>query len=396
VQARDRTDLAPADLAADLQSAGFVRLVAPADGDGVAAAGVLARALARVDTPYQVSTAATAGACDDRLARAAELADEADLTVALGPADGPATVLDPVEEPLSVAAFRTATAVADDADPTGVAALAAAGALAGGASLGADALAPVVTALEAADAFERRPGVAVPGVDLADGLAHSTLVHGPFSGDLDRTADALAGVLDEDPTAVSVDDLDEASARAVASTVALRVAGDEAATPYAGTAVERGLRPHVGGPLGTLGGLADVLTASAREAPGAATALAAGHAADPAVAAWRRHADRAHDAVRSAHTGRYDGLLAARVDDAPAPTVARLLARYRSPEPVVLVVGDEEAAAVAREGTVATATRAAADAVEARADVRERRGYVRLDEDADATALIAAFREASP
>ena len=46
-------------VAAALSSASFVRLVASADGDGLAAAGLLARALRRADVPFQVRPPAT-------------------------------------------------------------------------------------------------------------------------------------------------------------------------------------------------------------------------------------------------------------------------------------------------------------------------------------------------
>ncbi|ELZ14097.1 hypothetical protein C478_07679, partial [Natrinema thermotolerans DSM 11552] len=38
-----------------LESAGFVRLIARADGDAIAASALLARALADRDTPYQIT-----------------------------------------------------------------------------------------------------------------------------------------------------------------------------------------------------------------------------------------------------------------------------------------------------------------------------------------------------
>jgi hypothetical protein len=178
----------------------------------------------------------------------------------------------------------------------------------------------------------RRPGVAVPVGDTAAGLAHSTLVHAPFSGSVEDTRERFAGL---------------ENGRAVASAVGLAVTGDEAAVPRGAETVECLLRPRLGGPFETVGGYADVLGALARERPGHAVALTLG--ADPDVlGVWRDHADRAHEWVRQARTSRYDGLFVAHCEEtAPVGTVARLVRDYRSPEPVVLVVAEGQAAVLA-------------------------------------------------
>jgi hypothetical protein len=353
---------AASDIAARLREAGFVRLVAAGTGDGVAAAGLLAGALDRGSVPYQTSVVA--------LPERTERATSADLTVALGrPSAGADLTLGTDGDPAS----RTAFAVARELDPaTRVGVLALAGVLAAGSD-------PDEELLAATD-LERRPGVAVPVADAVEGVAHSTLVHAPFSGSVSETREQLAHLDDR---------------RAVASAVALAVAGDEAGVPRGGTAVERLLRPHVGGPFETVGGYADVLDALARERPGHAVAAALG--ADLSVLpVWRDHAERAHAAVREARTGRYDGLFVARCDGSPpAGTVARLVRDYRSPEPVVLVVADGEAVmlAVPDAGVdVGTAVETAARAVGGSGAGTRTRGRARFD--CESSAFVLEAREA--
>ena len=312
----------PSDLAGSLREAAFVRLVSDATGEALAATGLLARALD--DTPFQASVV--------RPFEDPDRTTEADLTVAVGRAQSAADVA--LTDRAAATAFETARELGT-ADP----ALALAGTIAAGEVDG--------TVAEAATqaGLERRPGVAVPVADLADGLAHSTLFVAPFSGEADAARAAMAD-LDVDPDGTPSDD----DGRRLASLVALAVTED--APPRAADAVQRALRPAVGGPFETVGGYADVLDAVARERPGTAVALALGHEVvrEDALDAWRTHARRAHEAVADATTGRYDGLFVARVDDdAPAPVVARLLRDFRSPEPVALALADDAAAAAAVE-----------------------------------------------
>ncbi|MDS0259169.1 hypothetical protein NDI56_07160 [Haloarcula sp. S1CR25-12] len=364
-------DQAPApaasDLAAALERATFVRLVSDATGDSLAGTGVLARALADDDTPFQASVVAPF-ADPDRTT-------EADLTVALGRTHASADHT--LSATPAATAFQIARELGATADPT----LALAGTVAGG-----DVDGTVADAAERAG-LERRPGLAVPVADLADGLAHSTLLSGPFSGDEDAARAALAGLdLPSEPTA---DDH-----RRVASLVALAVTDD--APERASSALARGLHPYVGGPFETVGGYADVLDAAARAEPGTGIALALGHDSvrERALSAWRTHAERAHHAVAEATTGRYDGLFVARGDGMPVGTVARLVADYHAPEPLVLVVTDGEAAARATDGRdVAATMRTATDSVGGTTAGRGDRARARFD--VPTSELIEAFREAT-
>jgi len=368
---------AASDIAARLREAAFVRLVAAGTGDGVAAAALLADTLETAGVAYQTSVVP--------LPDATTRDTSADLTVALGrPSPQADLALGTDGGPVSPTAFAVAREVgADEAvsrsresEPASRRAvvLALAGALAAGHD-------PDEVLLEpAAEVLERRPGVAVPGTDTADGLAHSTLVHAPFSGSVEATRTQLAGL---------------ETGRAVASMVALAVAGDDAGTPRGAEAVERVLRPHLGGPVETVGGYADVLDALARERPGYAVAVALG--ADLEVLpAWRDHAKRAHEAVREARTGRYDGLFVARCDGpAPVGAVARLMRDYRSPEPVALVVGEGRAAMLATPdapGDVGKILETAAAAVDGEGAGTRTRGRARFD--ADPSAFVLATREA--
>jgi hypothetical protein len=371
-------------VASACRDAGFVRLVATADGDALAATGVLARALAALDVPFQASVAEPPAAPAD--------GTEADVTVALGRADTAVDHAVPAgPTPVSETAFLIATELGDAADPL----LALAGATAAETE-------PSATLVEAA-AADRRPGVAIPTADVADGLGHSTLVHAPFSGEPERVKAALADLnLLADATGDA--DLDGEAHRRVASMVALRTLGAEEASERASRAVERVLRPAVGGPFETVGGYADVLDSVAREQPGTGVALALGHdAREAALDAWRTHGSRAHQTLRSATTGRYDGLFVARGSaadlgvtdptDVPVGTAARLLRDFRSPEPVALFVTDGRAAAAATEDRGLDATmREAADAVDGRGGGTPRRAQARFE--TDTAEFIMAFREA--
>ncbi|WP_128478102.1 exonuclease RecJ [Halorussus pelagicus] len=385
------------DVAAELRETDFVRVLARADGDCLAAAGLLARACADRGVPYQVRV----GRFGETLARPTDSSDEdstdaRDTAVAIG--------LDPATEvhlpgettPASVTAFDAAGELGATPD----AVLALAGVVAAGHPAGAGESAHVLERAREAG-LDRRLGVGVPTDDLVDGLAHSTLAHADYSGDSETVQAALAelGLPAE---------LDEAAHRAVASEFALAVAGREGATDRAAETVERALRPHAipdeesgdagtaSAPFATVEGYADVLEAAARERPGTGVALALGHdARADALDAWRDHAERAHAVLREGTTGRYDGLFVLRTESAPVETVARLLRDFRSPEPVALVVGESEAAAIAvADSAVGAATTEAARAVGGTGGGTPTRGYARFDPETDTKDFLAAFREA--
>jgi len=370
------------DVAAACRDAELVRILATADGDALAATGLLARALSETGVAFQASVT--------HLPRVGGETTEADATVTVGASGGDVALTAVPASPVAHAAARELGA---DPDPV----LALAGVTVAGGIPG-----QYPDLLEAAETggVERRPGVAVPTEDIADGLAHTTLAHAPFSGDSEAARAALA-------------DLDDTDGRRVASLLALATAGD--APPRAAEAVERALRPYApGGPFATVGGYADVIDAVARERPGTGLALALGHGGrEDALAAWRDHARRAHEALREADTGRYDGFVVARAENpSPVGTVARLLRDFRSPEPVALAVSGVEAAAAAVDRDVEPALRDAAAAVggetagsnggkreaqdresnEAESVARGTTGYARgID---DQQAFIAAFRGA--
>ncbi|WP_135851358.1 exonuclease RecJ [Halorussus salinus] len=404
------------DAAARVREADFVRVLARADGDCLAAAGLLARACADRATPYQVrvgrfgetlADADAAGSDRDDSADGDSTADatddSGDTTLAIGLDPAADVHLSADETPASVTAFDAAEQLG--ATPNAVLALA--GVLAAGRPAGAGESAHLLERAREAG-LSRRPGVGVPTDDLVDGLAHSTLAHADYSGDSEAVQATLAEL------GLPAELGDEAH-RAVSSEFALAVTGAEGATDRAAESVERALRPHAipgdesGGasdeespdalaPFATVEGYADVLEAVARERPGAGVALALGHdARADALDAWRDHAERAHTVLREATTGRYDGLFALRTDDAPVETVARLLRDFRSPEPVALVVTDSEAAAAAvSESAVGAAMAEAARSVGGAGGGTPARGYARFDPETDAKEFLAAFREASP
>jgi hypothetical protein len=368
-------------LARALREAPFVRVLARADGDSLAASGVLARACRTLDVPFQIRTTAT-DATDRRT-------EDDSLVLAIGYESPTADFgVTGVPTPASVTAYETARTLGTDPDPV----LALAGVVARESVPGDDRSDAVLDAAVETDAVERRPGVAVPVDDVGDGLAHTTLAHGPYSGETERVRADLAEL-------ALPAELDDDAHRRVASLVAVRTATAEGATPRSAEAVERLLRPYAtpAAPFATLGGYADVLDAVARERPGTGVALALGHdARDAALAAWREHALVAHRALREATTGRYDGLFVVRVETAAHTTlgtVARLCRDFRSPEPVVLVVADGGAAAAAVEPVgVGQALSTAVAEFDGRAGGTARTGDARFE--APTKEFIAAFREA--
>ncbi|RKD97540.1 exonuclease [Halopiger aswanensis] len=396
---------ADADARAALESASFVRLVARADGDALAASGLVAQALADRGTPFQLTVGRTIA---DRTARAEVAAgDERDLTLVIGAADidakadATATVtrLDADDRPATLAAVDHVR----DLGATPDLVLALAGLAAAGLEPGAGESEWVLETAQERGLVDRRPGLAVPTADPVDGVAHSTRLRGPWSGDADAARDALADAVDLDAS------LENDDHRTIASLVALEAVSADAAAEVAAESIQRALRPYAtpgaDAPFETIGGYADVLEATARTEPGTGAALAMGHDVhESALSAWREYGRRAHRALEGASTGRYDGLFVVGIDDGPVDGVAQIAAAYRSPEPTVLVVGDGEAALATRDDeSLGPAVEGVARelACETAYDVGRRRGYLRYDADADEDAnadidestIIAPVRE---
>lgn len=323
------------EIATALDGATFVAVRARADGDSLAAAGLVAAACRACSVPFGV-----------RVGRDPERPPAVDgdgLVVTVGwdaPGDGtvgPADMaaLTDRERSASVDAYAVAREAGDDPDPV----LALAGAIAGGSVPGTDGTEELLADAKAAG-LARRPGIAVPTADLGVGLAASTRVRVPASGDVAAAREAVASVgADGDP--------DTDARRRLASLVATGAAAAANAPPGAATAVEAGLRPYAGGPLATVGGYADVLDALALAAPGLGIGIAIAddptRLSDAALDAWRDHGLTAHRALDSATRRRYDGALVVVTDAPPAvlPTVARVARQFRSAEPVVIAVGTD-------------------------------------------------------
>jgi hypothetical protein len=404
-----------------LESAGFVRLVARADGDGLAASGLIASALAERETPFQVTVGRTIA---ERSARLDAPTNEDDRTIVVGAVDAAADPDDVIrlaatDRPATLEAVDLVREIGGTPDPV----LALAGVVAGGSEPGAGESEWLLETAIERGLVEQRPGVAVPTSDPIDGVAHSTRLRAPWSGDPDAAREALGDAVDGDLDALDADDH-----RVIGSLVALDAVGADEATDATAETIGRLLRPYAtpDHAFATLGGFADVLEALARTDPGTGTALAMGHdVRDAALDAWREHGRRAHDALDHASTGRYDGLYVVDVDDGPVEAIAKVVAASRSPEPTVLVVseghspssnrtqsdnGRGEAAIATREadplgttvegvarevaGTESAAEPAAGDdELGVEYDVGHRRGYLRYGPDVDESTIIAAVRE---
>lgn len=396
---------------ADLESASFVRLVTRPDGDSFAACGVVVDALAEREIPYQVSAVRTVG---ERTTLATESQDRgpADRTLVVGAVDGDATRLDAADRPATLEACDLVRELGSTPNPV----LALAGVAAAGVDPGAGETEWLLTEALEQNLLEHRPGVAVPTADPIDGLAHSTRVRAPWSGDLETTRDAFSDLVPDAGTDAETTTLETETHRKIGSLVAIDTVGTPNAADSASHAVTRALGPyartdgsvdssesaqqtHADRTFETIGGYADVLEATARVEPGTGIALAIGHdAREPALDAWRTHGRTAHDALESGSTGRYDGVFVVEVDDSPVETVARLAAAYRSPESVVLAVGDGEAGVATRDDRTFGSTLEAVardledDGIGCGYDVGRRRGYLTYDSDVDSSTIITAVR----
>ncbi|OVE86132.1 exonuclease [Natronolimnobius baerhuensis] len=400
--------------ASALESASFVRLVTKADGDGLAASGLVARALAARGTPFQVTVGRTVATRTERAQ--ATTGGDGDLTLVVGSTDATnATRLDTDDRPATLAAVDHVRDLGETPDLV----LALAGLVAAGVEPGAGESEWLIETARERGLVERRPGVAIPTADPVDGLAHSTRVSAPWSGDVDATHETLSDAIGADLEA-ETDRADDADAsgttlehtdhRALGSVVALDAVSAEAATAAAAESIQRVLKPYAtpDAPFETVGGYADVLEATAQTEPGTGAALAMGHdAREPALAVWREYGRRAHNALEAASTGRYDGLFVVGIDDGPVEAVAALSTAFRSPEPLVLAVGAGEAALATREGTLPPLEGVARDlesVLEGTGDATDqgvtydvtasgRRGYLQYDPAVDETTIIETVRE---
>lgn len=402
----------PAAATRTLESAGFVRLLARADGDALAASGLIASALEDSETPFQVSVERTVGSRSDRVDT--PTADD-DVTVVIGAVESAPDAADIVslataDRPATLAAVDLVRELGMTPDPV----VALAGIVASGDDPAAGESERLLETARDRGLLERRPGVAIPTADPVDGLAHSTRVHAPWSGDLAATREAIGDVVDGEPADFDADDH-----RTIGSLVALDVVGADDATDAAAASVGQALRPYATpeAPFATLGGFADVLAATASTDPGTGVALAMGHdVRERALDVWRAHGQRVHTALEDASTGRYDGLFVVGIDGGPVDTVARLGAAYQSPEPVVLAISEGRGPSSNRmesdngDGWAAIATREAdhldttleavardlaeqAPEVDVDYDIGYRRGSLRFDPDVDDTTIIATVRD---
>jgi len=365
----------PDAIASALSGAAFARIIVPASGDAIAAAAILdaalpcptqIRPLAPPDEPAAVAAVGDATdttiLLDDAASADTTPADAIDVRLSgrggAGPPSGPAdepTVMAAGDRPLSVVARDVARQLGTDPESIPV--------FVGCVAAGVAPETAVPDLLERAiddGILKRRPGLAIPDYDLVEGLAHSTLLAGPFSGDLEDARDALEAIAGGD----TVDWSDDAgrAGRRVASAVVCSILEDESVPERAATAVKRAIRPLAitAGPFHTVGGLADVLDATARSDPGLGTAMALAligsdgptgdgqpqpvddETVDAALSSWRELAQEVH-AVDDEATG---SIANVRTDLSAThlPTVTRLHRDFRVEADAVSIAGESAVA----------------------------------------------------
>lgn len=322
---------AAATVASAVAAAPFVHIFAHADGDSVAACGLLAVALREHAVPFRIHI--SADPAGDSAAADNEPDAAASRTLVVG-GDSAGLSIPSRGQPASVTAATISRELGIDPDPV----LALAGVVASGETPGGAGSEQLLDRAEREGRIARRPGVGLPTTEFAD-LAYTTRLDAPFTGD----TQAVRELVD----AVAADDSEETHRR-LASTVAVETATADSAAAVAANSVGACLRPYATpkGPFATLGGYADVLSALACRSPGAAVAVTVDPAStiEEALDCWRAHGDATHAALTDPISGRYDGVYVSRVStDQPSvlPAVARLTRQYRSPEPVALVVTSE-------------------------------------------------------
>lgn len=384
---RPAADPAPADTAAAIRTAGFVQVLAEASGDGLAAAGTLARGLQSAAVPFQIRIGTAEGT-----GTVPEMA-----TVVVGQAS-PEVDVDAwiVGNGESMSEMAATVAAELGAEPDPVTTLA--GALAAGTRPDAVAEGALLENLIDGGRVQQRPGVSLPTTDQVTGLAASTRLRAPFSGSPEAAAQLLADIgVDKGQVTAPQSEV----RRRLASAVAIETVRAPDANPRAADSIERALRPYTtpSGPFPTLGGYAEVLEVLAREQPGIGVALAMGDETlvAPAVTTWEEHGITAHRLIDDATTARYDGAFVVRVDDGKPgllPTIARTVRSFQAPEPIVLAVTAGAAAAVGDpdDDDVTMALNAAAAATEGTTDAASGPGTVRFN--GEARDFVRAFREA--
>lgn len=224
---------------------------------------------------------------------------------------------------------------------------------------------------------ERVPGLGLVTDDRVDGLAHSTLVHGPFSADLKAAERMLDRVADERDAAIP-------------SVMALTLLEDPDGQPSAAVGRMLGKVQTPDGALATANGLSDVLDVLSDIDPGLGLALAHGHdaAVSDALDTWRQTATEVHAACREIPP-EVDGPIAEVRTDVDAPAVlARLVRDFRTTAPVVLVRGSNGGAVAAQDVPGPRLASALPDPAVPRLD-----GRATFSDSSDEAEVRAALRE---
>lgn len=309
-----QSDGQPENAAADLRQASFVRLAVAPSVDAIAAAGILAQTLDNEGTPYHASI--------DPIPQ--ESGPEDGVLVGVGTRQGEGTDLHLPSGRATLAAATQTRVVSEAPIP----------ALIGTAQV-FTLENPSEEVSDPTTALSKEAGLGLAVDSIEDGLGHSTLVHGSFSGSEAAAAEFLDGI-------------DPSNGRRLASAVALETIEKAPGSTRVADALGRFLHPGAtpDGPFRTVAGTADVFDVLAAVAPGLALAIASGHGSgrDSALDAWRAGAERIHQGLDCSTVTTHEGCVVVQTDDAPAAPLARLFRDIRSTEPTVLVLADDRLA----------------------------------------------------
>lgn len=312
----------PADLANTLDGSALARIQSRADGDGLAAAAILGNALAELGIPRHLSVSPDVEPTnpDTETEAGAVTIDVRTLDAACN------------NNSLALCAYETAVAMGADPDPG----MAIGGAITAHVTPRGNALADAE-----AQGLTERPGVAIPTPDLVSGLAHSSWLRAPFSGDEDATADFL------DEHALRPIDGTEDRKR-LASAIAFIVTesmAQERTTDALASALGPQTSPTA---FETVGGYADVLRAVAARAPGVGLAALLDEVDEAALLDhWRSYGDAVHEAVSNISTD--SDIATGIVEEVRPADVARLAHAYCVETKRVSVTGPTSIALAAND-----------------------------------------------
>ena len=199
---------------------------------------------------------------------------------------------------------------------------------------------------------QRTPGIGLVE-ELPDGLAHSTLVHGPWSSEANEITH-------------------EQNDRDLASEVVLETLAASPCQRRTGEALKQAVNPVPleEGPFSTIEGYADILGVLTDVDPGLALALVCGQLdrREEALSTWRSAAQAIHKAIQDGPATQHDEIAVYRDVEAAPAMLARLAQQFSVNAETVIAIADGSVGVAGSPATIETVS--TIDAIES--PVRQR------------------------